>query len=47
MDVKFSIKLLVDGKNQITAVAADVKALSKELSDTDKATNELRENIAF
>lgn len=45
MDVKFSIKLLVDGKNQITAVAADVRALSKELSDTDKAAKDLRDNI--
>ena len=46
MNVKFSIKLLVDGKNQITAVAADVKALSKELSDTEKAAENFKTKLA-
>ena len=47
MDVKFSIKLLVDGKNPITAVAADVRALSKELSDTDKAAENFKNSLTF
>ena len=47
MDVKFSIKLLVVGKNPITAVAADVRALSKELSDTDKAAENFKNSLTF